>query len=70
VVGGADVDVGEGACGFEELIRDAEIRDGLPDEERARECVWCLYLLSKGKYRCNELDATRGRRDYVIGFGP
>jgi len=70
VVGGADVDVGEGACGLEELIGYAEIRDGFPDEERAREYVWCLYLLSKGKYRCNELDAARGGRDYVIGFGP
>jgi hypothetical protein len=68
VVGGADVDVREGAGGFEELVGDAEIGDGFPDEERAGECVWCLYLLSKGEDGCDKFDAAPWRRDNVIGF--
>ena len=69
MVGGADVDVGEGTGRFEELVGDAEVRDRFPDEERTGECVWGLYLLSKGENRCDKFDAARWRRDNVIGFG-
>jgi len=32
----ADVDVREGACGFQELVGDAEVRDRFPNEKGAR----------------------------------
>ncbi len=67
VVRGADVDVREGVGGVEELGWDAEVRDGLPDEEGLAERG--IERFEGAEDRGSELGAAAGGADEVEGFG-
>ena len=77
VVGGADVDVAKGAGGFEELIWHAQVRDWLPDEQRAgrmagntlAEVEDALYKINASSWRADEMEGFCSQERLAFGKG-